>query len=365
LLWKERRYAAAIPWLRSTILKKSTPDPSAGVMPDLTYIAGELYQMKYDTAALPIGSVARAKAQLTKLDLVRAVKTARRNAIELADLEPELGLCIDSLYRRGASGVILSAYYNAGACGRFTVTDLLRRTFQKGDYPSFLKQAYRFDAYQGFSSEIERAIVWHCERHLTDAEAWRRKFGKLREHCQLRDPDAESQVITEEFDDDVGAAVKVFTLRPLAPSKRKSPRACEEPADDPYIVSQVARVKVEQASRVHGETLELLRRFLYERRVEVASSKLIDAFSVLNSGPAIFEVKSITDANERQQIRHAVSQLYEYRFLHSLFDASLWMVFSAEPSSIWLVEYLLHDREFRLVWVDNGKLVGPSVAELR
>jgi hypothetical protein len=327
------------------------------------HTAGKLQEMKYDTAKLPIGSIARAKAQLTKLDLVKAVKTARKNAIELTELEPELSCCIDSLYEKSA-GVILSAFYNVGVFGRFTVADLLRRTFDRGDYPQFLKQAYRFDAYEGFVNEIEKALGWHCEGRLPDAEAWRRKFTKLREQSQLRSTGRREEVVTEEFDDDIGAEVKTFTLRPVRPAKRGAPRAREEPADDPYIVSQIARVKVEQASRVHSETLELLRRFLHERRLEVTNSRLIDAFSVLSCGPAIFEVKSITDANERQQIRHAVSQLYEYRFLHSLFNASLWMVFSAGPASRWLVDYLLHDRGFRLAWVENGELVGPSVAEL-
>ena len=49
-------------------------------------------------------------------------------------------------------------------------------------------------------------------------------------------------------------------------------------------------------------------------------------FTRLRSGPAIFEAKSVTDDNELAQIRHGLSQLYEYRYRHDLKGATLWLV---------------------------------------
>jgi hypothetical protein len=121
---------------------------------------------------------------------------------------------------------------------------------------------------------------------------------------------------------------------------------------------------MERANNVHQSTLQVLKTHLQSRSRGVSESKLIDAYSVLDDGPAIFEVKSITESNERDQIRHALSQLYEYRFLHAMADASLWIVFSQAPSSQWYIDYLAGDRGIRLVWVNEGRLQGPSIDQL-
>ncbi len=93
------------------------------------------------------------------------------------------------------------------------------------------------------------------------------------------------------------------------------------------------------------------------------SNRLIDLFCHLKTGPAIFEVKSITAANERVQCREALSQLYEYRYLHSVPMASLWVVLSARPQTEWLVDYLQHDRGVGVLWVEDGR-IGGSAADL-
>ena len=121
---------------------------------------------------------------------------------------------------------------------------------------------------------------------------------------------------------------------------------------------------MEQANAAHRATLAALRDRLEKSRLAVSESKLIDAFSVLCDGPAIFEVKSINEQNEREQIRHALSQLYEYRFLHSLNDATIWTVFSQPPVSNWYVEYLTKDRGVRVIWLQDGHFCGPSVPSL-
>jgi hypothetical protein len=90
--------------------------------------------------------------------------------------------------------------------------------------------------------------------------------------------------------------------------------------------------------------------------------KLING--LLKTGSAIFEIKSITPDNERSQCRHALSQLYEYRYLHSLPDASLWLVLSRPPQSTWLVDYLMNDRGVEVLWVADERLDGPSIARL-
>lgn len=325
--------------------------------------------MNYDIATMPLGSPARARAQLANLDLSKAVKTCHTGNLRLEALQPEFRKCLDQLYLRRAYGVILSAYYKAGEIGPYSVDQLLRLLYENHDFPTLLKQAYRFDVYGSLKREIDEAIAWHVSRGLPDAEAWRRKFTKLREQELLRIETPECGPveisIAEDLPDSSTESPRVFELKPLVtrPSSR-SRRVDDELTNDPYIVSQTARAKMEGASLTHRATLQILKAYLHNRRRAVSESKLIDAFAVLRDGPAIFEVKSITESNERDQIRHALSQLYEYRFIHSMANASLWIVFSQPLSSQWYVDYLAGDRGIRVVWSSNGTLEGPSIGLL-
>ena len=90
----------------------------------------------------------------------------------------------------------------------------------------------------------------------------------------------------------------------------------------------------------------------------------MDAYARLPSGPAIFEVKSNTKDNERSQIRHAISQLYEYRYLHDLGDATLWIVLSNPPFVTWMTDYLRGDRSIHVLWAEENELAGPDLTLL-
>ena len=322
--------------------------------------------MKYESASLPVGSIERAKAQLENGDLIKAMKTCRQGDINIHRLQAELDHCLATLHQRRNFGLILSAYHQVGVFGKYTVEELLMCMAEAGDHPAFLKQAYRFDIFDGFEAQIECAIYWHIQKKLPDGMAWQRKFAKLYEQKELRVPIHLEELLVE----DEGAVTQpsvppvTYKLKPVRGATGRSKLLRPLPISDPYIISQTARVKMEQASQAHQYTLALLQTFLKDKNIPVSESKLIDNFCFLSGRPAIFEVKSITEDNEREQIRHAISQLYEYRFLHSLLDASLWIVFSKKPSSQWFIDYLLVDRTIHVLWIENGKLGGPSVKQI-
>lgn len=133
---------------------------------------------------------------------------------------------------------------------------------------------------------------------------------------------------------------------------------------DPYIISQVARAKLEQANYKHQCALRILVEFLESNGFIVEYSRFVDAFCRLKTGPAIFEVKSITPENERSQSRQALSQLYEYRYLHSIPDASLWIILSEQPHLGWITDYLQKDRDVGVLWVEGKNLNGPGLTKL-
>jgi hypothetical protein len=83
---------------------------------------------------------------------------------------------------------------------------------------------------------------------------------------------------------------------------------------------------------------------LSRRGYQPLFNALIDLYCKFASGYFIFEMKSIGPSNEVSQIRKAISQLYEYRFLHGLKDAQLVIVLSCKPKEAWVVDYLLEDR---------------------
>lgn len=325
--------------------------------------------MRFDTNALPLGSIQRARAQLAALDPHKALTTCRTGKIPIESLAAEFRECVEKLCKRNSFGVVLSAYYEAGQFTVITADYLLGKMFEVRDYVGFVKQAYRFNAYPRMKSEVDAAVQWHFDKKREDAEAWRRKFRKLEEQELLRQPAVVTEhpivQIQEEPTADAKEEPKTFALKPMSQPQRRSKTVEPEDPSDPYIVSHVARVKVEQANAVHARTLAVLRSFLSGLKLSVSESKLIDAYTELGAGPAIFEVKSITENNEREQIRHALSQLYEYRFLHALPTASLWGVFSQPLSSGWYTDYLVRDRGVYVVWVRDGILEGPSMGLLR
>lgn len=324
--------------------------------------------MKYDQDKLPLKSLERAKAQLQNGDLIKALKTVQVGNIPIDSLQDELNLCLQNLYFLKREGTILSGYYHVGIFGEFKISDLLLRIYDREDYPTFLKQAYRFEVYTGFEDKVEGAIKWHEKNKLPDSQAWRDKFRKIAERLLLSEnPRLETIKILEDESTSTNDSHVSLDLRPIKTASTAKTRVAREleSSGDPYIVSRIDRSKLERANRQHVSTLNLLVKVLNEFGMEVKQTNLIDAFTEVGNEPAIFEVKSIDQNNERNQVRHAVSQLYEYRYLYSLHDASLWMVFSQKTFSEWLVEYLTNDRQIKVLWAHDRKLVGPSLNALQ
>lgn len=316
-------------------------------------------------------------ARLKKGAIVKALKSWKKSQIPYKDIETDLLKSIIIAYKKQNVGIILSAYYEIGQFAQYSIPDLLNILFEKRDFPTFLKQAYRFGFYNGFEGKINYAILWHDEKHLPDAFSWKLKYEKLKESLVLEELNSDfveesvylENTIINVLDEQQSIErnkLIYFELKPIQRFRNTSiinSHAVEE--HQPYIISQFSKKKLEQANLNHSKTLFILNCKLNQLGYQAIETKHIDAFSVLDSGPAIFEVKSITEENETDQVRCAISQLYEYRFLYSLNNASLWLVLSVEPFSGWIIDYLVNDRNINVLWIENNELVGLSKDKLK
>jgi hypothetical protein len=322
--------------------------------------------MQLDIKEYPLGSKKRAIAQITGGDLNKGLKTAQTGNINLSSLSKEINSTIEQLFSSGNIGTILTAYYQYGNLSTISIDQLLQKMYDLKDYPSYLKQVYRFGKYNGIEEQIERCLKWHEERKLPDAYAWRLKIAKLIEQVKVSESsqNTEIKIIDEETSLQTNKNI-YLELRPIKTElKEKDLSIVDELPDEKYIYSQISKNKLEKANQAHSQTLKILGLALQKRNCPIKETKLIDAYAIIGNKKIIFEIKSITEANEREQIRKAISQLYEYRFLYSLFDALLCIVFSQRPFSQWLIDYLITDRQIHVLWIENGEITGKSLGEI-
>jgi hypothetical protein len=92
---------------------------------------------------------------------------------------------------------------------------------------------------------------------------------------------------------------------------------------------------------------------------------LVDLFCQLKTGPALFEIKSLSTENEESQIRSAYSQLSYYSFLaakvHVKFSgASRWLLLSSKPDRTDLLDWMDAER-INVLWIDSDRFVGKKL----
>ena len=138
----------------------------------------------------------------------------------------------------------------------------------------------------------------------------------------------------------------------------------------PKMVFKGDREPVQPSNELHIDLIDMVEQGAAEENLRkrgyvVQQNKLIDTFARIRSGPAIFEVKSINEKNEKSQTRKAHAQVTMYKYEHEGMDeASLWVVFSRQPvKRTWIPEYL-SDQKIKVLWLEDGVLCGPAFGDL-
>jgi hypothetical protein len=126
-----------------------------------------------------------------------------------------------------------------------------------------------------------------------------------------------------------------------------------------YLVDQG---KTEKANLVHKRLVYQMAGKIKRAGGEPKTSDSVDLATIIGENKYIFEMKSITAENAHGQIRKAVSQLYEYRYLHDLPEAKLCIVIEKKlpRDKEWLLDYLIGDRRISICWRTNGGFDTPE-----
>jgi hypothetical protein len=125
-----------------------------------------------------------------------------------------------------------------------------------------------------------------------------------------------------------------------------------------YFVDEAKR---ERANNLHHHLVDLVADRIRAASAIPRQNRLIDLSASVQDEVFLFEMKSTTPDNVREQVRKGISQLYEYRYIQDV-DAKLVLVLDVCPQGEekWLVDYLVKDRKILVAWDGNDQFDCPD-----
>jgi C-terminal AAA-associated domain len=220
--------------------------------------------------------------------------------------------------------------------------------------------ASREEIEQFVKAVTEPTTAGMIHRRVSTAVSWLKSIGVLQEK-------EDRFVIRRRLPTDLPVVEYDAVDEPLSP-----------PRDDLQIYEEVARrardarsylpVLIDEAARERANDAHRMLTNLVARRIREAGAvpkrnKYVDLSTVWNRRPYLFEIKSTRRENAHDQIRRAVSQLYEYRYLQDVPSAKLVVVVEnpLPGQERWLLDYLVRDRELLIAWDgDRRTLAYPA-----
>jgi len=115
--------------------------------------------------------------------------------------------------------------------------------------------------------------------------------------------------------------------------------------------------KRERANQVHWKLIAAKAEFLLSKGHEPKENGHVDLYTSSDDETIFYEMKSV-DPEKRNllpQVRKAVSQLYEYRYIFGKPTARICIVTNAEipTTDSWLIDYLSADRSIAYEWTED------------
>jgi hypothetical protein len=124
-----------------------------------------------------------------------------------------------------------------------------------------------------------------------------------------------------------------------------------------YLNVLINEAERERAEDAHRMLTELVASKIRKAGSIPKNNKYIDLSAAIDNDLYLFEMKSTTDGNVHGQIRRAISQLYEYRYLQEVPAAKLVIVIENPPprEKKWIVDYVVKDRRLLIAWDGDRK----------
>lgn len=152
----------------------------------------------------------------------------------------------------------------------------------------------------------------------------------------------------------------LYPFSPQLVEHAPTEKALVEPAEGEisYIIKAATR---ERAVKSHQKLVNLMSEKIKKAGFIPKSNRYVDLATLIDSKVFLFEMKSVTSRNFHDQVRKAISQLYEYRYTQNLAEAELCIVTDNKPSVArkWLIEYLIKDRNILICWRKGNRFACP------
>lgn len=116
--------------------------------------------------------------------------------------------------------------------------------------------------------------------------------------------------------------------------------------------SQIDAAALERADLAHQMLTNCVASKIRRAGAIPKQNRYIDLSATINNNQYLFEMKSTTASNTHSQVRKAISQLYEYRYIQNAPDAKLVVVIEnpVPKDKRWLIDYVVNDRQLLIAW---------------
>lgn len=129
------------------------------------------------------------EATFKRGDVAEGLQACKKTGRSLVEFASAIAVGMKKLYVSGRSNELLSLIYKHGLPCPYDIPSLLRALLKKNDFPGFLKQASRFEIYQGFEADIQLAIEsLRSKNQHGQADAYQVRFDELRRRCVAPEP---------------------------------------------------------------------------------------------------------------------------------------------------------------------------------
>lgn len=138
---------------------------------------------------------------------------------------------------------------------------------------------------------------------------------------------------------------------------KQSPPNLKTTREKGIVSVDVDLQKRERANQIHWKLVDAKSLFLDARGFQPYENEHIDLYADANGDVILYEMKSVDPegSNLLSQVRKAVAQLYEYRYIYEEPNARLCIVTNQGIAKRdgWLLDYLAKDRTIAYEWTDD------------